>query len=263
MAGASDAPVALVTGGGTGVGAASARRLAARGYRVAVNYRSSAGEAEAVAAACREAGPEALALRGDVADDAECRAMVAEVVGAWGRLDALICSAGTTQITTLTDLDDQNAADFQKVYATNAVGFYQIARAAAPHLRATRGAIVAISSIAGQNGNGSSLAYIASKGALNSLTLALARILAPEVRVNAVLPGLIETGWFDAAMDKEKFCAVRDSFAAASLLETVCTADDVAAAAEYLALDAAKTTGQLMVVDGGFLLGRAVRVSRT
>ncbi|MFP1630519.1 SDR family NAD(P)-dependent oxidoreductase [Zhengella sp. ZM62] len=255
--------VALVSGGGTGVGAATALRLAQRGCRVAVNYRRSGEAAGSVVAACRDAGGEALALQGDVASDADCRSMVAEIVDTWGRLDILVCSAGTTQFTSLTDLEGQNAEDFQRVYATNVLGVHQLARAAAPHLeRSGQGAIVTISSIAGVNGNGSSLAYVASKGALNALTLALARLLAPRVRVNAVLPGLIDSGWFLNGMDDAQFKAIRENFAAASALETVCSPEDIADAAAFLALDARRMTGQFMTVDAGYSLGRAVRVSR-
>ena len=256
------APVALISGGGTGVGAATAHRLAARGYRVAVNYRRSAEAAKEVATACRVAGVDGMALQGDVAVDADCRSMVDVVTRAWGRLDVLVCSAGATQFTRLDDLDAQNGEDFQRVYATNVVAVHQLARAAKPHLIASQGAIVTISSIAGQNGNGSSLAYIASKGALNSLTLALARLFAPEVRVNAILPGLIGSGWFLNGMGQDKYHTIRDEFATASALQAVCTPDDIAGAAEFLAVDAVKMTGQLMVVDSGYLLGRAVSVSR-
>lgn len=136
-------------------------------------------------------------------------------------------------------------------------------RAAAPLLRKSgSGSVVMISSIAGMNGNGSSLAYIASKGALNSLTLALARVLAPEVRVNAILPGLIDSGWFLNGMDEKNYHAIRDAFAAAAALETVCSPQDIADAATFLALHAKMMTGQLLVVDAGFTLGRAVKVSR-
>lgn len=259
----STAPVALVSGGGTGVGAATARHLAARGCRVAVNYRRSADAAEETAAACRAEGVEAMALKGDVAADADCRALVARTIEAWGRLDVLVCSAGNTQFVRLSDFEAQNAEDFQRVYATNVLGVYQLVRAAAPHLRASgHGAVVAVSSIAGLNGNGSALAYIASKGALNSLTLALARLLAPQVRVNAVLPGLIESGWFLNGMDEARYEQIRERAASASALETNCTPEDIADAAVFLALDARRMTGQLMVVDAGWLLGHAVRVSR-
>lgn len=257
------APVALVSGGATGVGAATALLLASRGCRVVINYRSSAEEAETVAAACREAGSRAWTVKGDVAGDEDCRAMVARAVEVGGRLDVLICSAGMTQFTRLSDLEAQNSEDFQRVFAVNTLGPYQLARAAAPHLvRSGAGSVVNISSIAGQNGNGSSLAYIASKGALNSLTLALARILAPNVRVNAVLPGMIASGWFLNGMTQDAYEEVRDNFAAASALETVSKPDDIADAAVFLALDARMMTGQMMTVDAGFALGRAVRVSR-
>lgn len=255
--------VALVSGGATGVGAATARLLAARGCRVALNYRRSADAAEATAAACRDAGAEALVLRGDVADDTDCRALVSATLAAWGRLDILVCSAGVTQFTQLDDLEDQNADDFQRLFAVNSIGPYQLARAAAPALRASgAGAIVNVSSIAGQNGNGTSLGYIASKGALNSLTLALARLLAPEVRVNAVLPGLVQSDWFLNGMDRASYEAIRDRFADASALRVTSRPEDIADAVVFLAQDARTVTGQLLVVDGGYLLGRAVRLSR-
>lgn len=254
--------VALITGGGTGVGAATARLLAGRGWNVALNYRRSAAEAEATAEACRALGAEALTLAGDVADDADCRAMVARTAERFGRIDALVCSAGATQFTRLSDLDDQNAADFQRVFSVNVLGAYQAARAAGPWLTRSGGAIVAVSSIAGLNGNGSSLAYIASKGALNSLTLALARLFAPKVRVNAVLPGMIDTGWFAPAFDEAARAAMKANFAEASALGAISTAEDIAAGVVFLAADAVTMTGQLVTIDAGYMLGRAVRVSK-
>lgn len=262
--GISSYPVALITGGGTGVGAACATRLAARGYHVMVVYRSSADEAEAVAARCRDAGVEAEAVRGDVAAEADCRAAMAAAAARWGRVDALINSAGATQFTDFADLEAQNAEDFQRVFAVNTIGPYQMARAAAPLLRGGGiGAVVNISSMSGQTGNGSSIAYVVSKGALNSLTLSLARLLAPRIRVNAVVPGLIDSGWFLNGMDAARYEKIRDGFAAASALQTVCTPDDIAQAAEFLAVDAKKMTGQLMTVEAGALLGAgSVNVSR-
>ena len=258
------APTALVTGGASGVGAATARMLAGRGYRVAVNYRSREAEAAAVTEECR-AHADAMTVPGDVADDAACRAMVDAVTDRWGRLDVLICNAGTTQFTSLANFENQNADDFQRIYAVNTIGPYQLARAAAPHLRATgNGAIVNVSSLAGKNGNGSSLAYIASKGALNALTQALARLLAPEVRVNAVLPGLIDTGWFTGGgVREDTWEKLKDGYRRASALERFCAPEDVARAITYLALDAPLNTGELMVVDGGFLLGPRVKLTRS
>ena len=263
MSGKSDRPVVLVTGGGTGVGAAAALQLAQRGYDVAVNYSRSRAEAEATAAAAAGHGAAAIALQGDVADDADCRRMVGEVVERFGRLDALVNSAGATQFVPIHELDKQNAEDFHRVYGVNVVGTYQMARAAAPHLKKSdRGAVVNVSSIAGVNGNGSSIAYVTSKGALNTLTLTLARLLSPEIRVNCVLPGLIDTRWLPAGLGAETFETVKQNFAAMSALNDVCSADDIADAITFLVADARKMTGQLVTVDAGFVLGRPARVSK-
>jgi 3-oxoacyl-[acyl-carrier protein] reductase len=254
---------AIVTGGATGVGAATALALAQRGYDVAIVYSRSAAEAEESVAACRAVGADAIAVQGDVADDAACRAAVEAAVARFGRLDALVNSAGTTQFVPLSDLDGQNAADFQKVYAVNVIGPYQMARAAAPHMRRSgHGAIVNVSSVGSLNGNGSSYSYVTSKAALNTLTLALARNLAPEIRVNAVLPGLIETRWLKVGLGDEAYQRVRDGWADAAALQKTCTADDVAQTILWLVADAALITGQLLTVDGGFMLGRPTRVAR-
>lgn len=263
MAGSNGNPVALVTGGGTGVGAASVLQLAKRGYNVAVNYSRSHAEAEETAAKAKACGVDAIAVKGSVAEDADCRAMVGQVVQRWGRLDALVNSAGTTQFAPLADLEKQNAEDFQRVYGVNVIGTYQMVRAAEPHLRKSgNGAVVNISSIAGVNGNGSSIAYIASKGALNTLTLTLARLLSPEVRVNVVLPGLIDTRWLPAGLGDETFQAVKQNFANAAALGEVCSADDIADAVTFLVCDALKMTGQFVTVDAGFMLGRPAKVSK-
>jgi 3-oxoacyl-[acyl-carrier protein] reductase len=254
---------AIVAGGATGVGAATALALAQRGYNVAIVYSRSAKEAEESVAACKAAGADAIAVQGDVADDAACRAVVDAAVQRFGRVDALVNSAGTTQFVPLSDLDGQNAADFQKVYAVNVIGPYQMARAAAPHMRrGGNGAIVNVSSVGSLNGNGSSYSYVTSKAALNTLTLALARNLAPEIRVNAVLPGLIETRWLKVGLGDEAYQRVRDGWADAAALQKTCTAEDVAQTIVWLVADAALVTGQLLTVDGGFMLGRPTRVAR-
>ena len=258
-----DARVTIATGGATGVGAATALELATRGYRVAIIYSRSKTEANESVAACKGAGVDAIAVQGDVADDAACRAAVAAAISRWGRVDALVNGAGTTQFVPLSDLDGQKAEDFQKVYAVNVIGPYQMARAAAPHLRASgAGAIVNVSSVGSLNGNGSSYSYVTSKAALNTLTLALARNLAPEIRVNCVLPGLIQTRWLKDGLGDEAYQRVRDGWADASALQKTCTAEDVARTIVWLAADAPLITGQLLTVDGGFLLGRPTRVSR-
>jgi len=256
-------PAAIVTGGGTGVGAATAAALAARGYDVAILFSKSANEANETAALCKCEGVRAITIRGDVTEDDDCKAAVEAAVAAFGRLDALINCAGATQFVPLSDLDGQNAADFQKIYAVNVIGPFQMARAAAPHMRrGGAGAIVNVSSVGSLNGNGSSYSYVTSKAALNTLTLALARNLAPEIRVNAVLPGLIETRWLKVGLGDEAYQRVRDGWADAAALGKACTADDVAQTIAWLIADAALITGQLLTVDGGFLLGRPTRVSR-
>ena len=252
-------PVAIITGGGTGVGAATAAKLSARGYRIAVNYSRSASEAEATAAACREA----IAIQGDVAADADCRRIVAETLARWGRVDALVNCAGATQFVPMDDLEALNAEDFQRVFAVNTIAPYQLARAAAPYLRSSgKGAIVHVSSTSAYTGNGSSYAYVTSKAALHTLTLALARALAPEIRVNCVVPGLITSRWLGKGLGEEAYQRVRQSWVDASALGKVCAPEDVAEVIAWLVADAALLTGQLITVDGGFLLGRPARIAK-
>lgn len=249
-------PIALITGGGTGVGAATALMLAGRGCDVALNYSRSAAEAEAAAEACRALGVEAITLQGDVAKDADCRRIADETAARWGRIDMVINNAGTTQFADLADLESQNEPDFMRIYAVNVLGAYQMARAAAPMLRASgKGAVVNVSSMSALTGMGSSIPYAASKGALDTLTLSLARVLAPLVRVNAVLPGMIATRWFAEGVGAARAEAAQTRSAAGAALNAVCSAEDVAACIVFLALDAAKVTGQLMQVDAGTTLG--------
>ena len=255
--------VALITGGGTGVGAATARMLSERGFAVALNYSRSAAAAEATAEDCRRLGGDAIAIKGDVASDADCLRMVATVAETFGGVDLLVNSAGITQITKFSDLSLQNAEDFLRVYGVNVVGAYQMARAAHPHLKASgRGSIVNISSVAGQTGSGSSIAYTLSKGALNTLTLTLARLFAPEVRVNAILPGMIDTNWFTGnGVDEDAFDLMRQRFSDASALGTITTAEDIADAVVHIGVEATKVTGQFLTVDAGFLLGKPPQAS--
>jgi 3-oxoacyl-[acyl-carrier protein] reductase len=252
---ATDGKVVLVTGGGTGVGACAALALARRGYRVLVNYSKSATEAEASAAACRAAGTEAIALRGDVAEDGDCRALVQTAVERWGRLDVLINNAGVTSFAGAANWDAIDAATFQHIVGVNALGPLQMIRAAAPHLKAARGAIVNVSSIAGALGIGSSVAYIAAKGALNAMTLYFARALAPDVRVNAVCPGLITTRWFTDGIGEDGYQKLKAGFEATAPLARSSTPEDVADAVTWLADGAPTITGELLMIDSGMHLG--------
>lgn len=250
--------VVLITGGGTGVGAATAKLLARRGWSVAVNYSRSADAAEETAAACRAMGAKAIAVQADVAKNEDCRRLVAATVETLGGLDLLVNSAGATQITKFSDLAAQNADDMLRVYGVNVVGAYQMGRAARPHLKASgRGAIVNVSSIAGQTGSGSSIAYVLSKGALNTLTLTFARLFAPDIRVNAILPGMIDTAWFTGnGVKEDTFALMKRRFSENSALGAVSDPEDIAAAIVYVGVDATKMTGQFLTIDAGFLLGK-------
>ena len=248
--------VAIVTGAAGGVGAATALLLAQRGHDLVLNFNRSAELMQACLDACRAAGAEAVALQGDVADDEVCRALAREAAQRWGRIDAVVNAAGATRFVPLADLEGVNAADFQQIIGINTIAPFQMARAAAPHLR-EGAAIVNVSSNSTLSGNGSSLPYVVSKGALNTLTLGLARALAPKVRVNAVLPGLIEGRWMrDGLGDEAAYQRVKNGYAATSLLERVSTPEDIAQAIGWLLDPACLMTGQLMVVDAGFLLGK-------
>jgi 3-oxoacyl-[acyl-carrier protein] reductase len=184
---------AIVTGAGTGVGRATAIRLAKQGCSVLINYSRSQDAAESVASEVEGLGVKALAYRADVAVDRECRAMVSEVERAFGQLDVLINNAGTTSFVPHADLDAVDDEMWSRILQVNLVGPFQCARAARELLRAGEGGeIVMTSSIAGLVGTGSSIPYCASKAALNNLTVTLARVLGPEIRVNAVAPGFID-----------------------------------------------------------------------
>ncbi len=255
--------VAIVTGSATGVGAATALALAGRGYHVVINYSKSEVEAQASAAACAALGADTLLVHADVADDAGCRAMVNATVQRWGRLDALVNNAGITSFAGSANWDALDAEVFQKILSVNVVGAFQMVRACVAHLKAAQGAIVNISSVAGALGIGSSVAYIASKGAVNSMTLHLARTLAPDVRVNAVCPGLITTRWFVEGMGQENYEKLKAQYEQSTPLGRACTPEDVAEAVVWL-IDGARTvTGELIMLDSGMHLGRAGAVVRT
>ena len=248
--------VVIVTGSGTGVGAACARLLATHGARVVVNYSRSEQAAADTARACRAAGGEAIVVQADVAQDADCLRLAQAAQDAWGRIDGLVNNAGTTRFVGLRNLDGLAADDFQRIYAVNVVGAFQMARACAAALRATRGAIVNVSSRSTHDGTGSSLAYACSKGALNTLTLGLAKALGPEVRVNAVLPGLIDSRWLREGWGEEVYERVATAYKAQSALQDTLTPEDVAESIVAL-LALPKTTGERLTIDAGRLLGVA------
>jgi NAD(P)-dependent dehydrogenase (short-subunit alcohol dehydrogenase family) len=247
----------IVTGSASGLGAASVAMLARQGARIVVNYTSSKAEAEQTADLCRSAGAEVVVVQGDVSRDEDCRKIVA-AAAPWGRLDTLINNAGTTKHVEHGNLDGLSAEDFQRIYAINTIGPYQMIRAARPLLEAgatqagRSASVVNVSSIAGVSGIGSSVAYVASKGGLNSMTIALARALAPLIRVNAVCPGYIDTPWFTKGRGAEGAAKVRAAVTEKSPLKVASTADDIAELVCFLASPASRSmSGEIVRIDAG------------
>lgn len=244
-----DRKVALITGGGTGTGKAVALGLAKDGINIVLNYSRSAEEAEKTAAEIRAMGVSCLVERADVANDEEVRTMVANSVKTFGRLDYVVNSAGTTAFVDMADLEGLKDEHWDKIIDVNVKGIFHVCRAAAKHLKETKGSIVSITSVAGNSGQGSSIAYAVSKAAAICLTKSLARVLAPEVRVNSVAPGIILTRWVAGREEHvEKFGKEKTP------LGRVCFAEDVADVVIPLLTSASMITGQTIVVDGGMTL---------
>ena len=248
--------VCVVSGSSSGIGAATVRRYAREGFNVVVNYSRQRAPADAVAAQCRALGVQALVVQADVSDDVQCRELAAQTQQHYGRADVLVNNAGATKFVALKDLDGLQAEDFHRIYAVNVVGAYQLSRAFVPLLQAQAGAgIVNVSSVASMMGRGSSIAYMASKGALNAMTIGLARALAPRIRVNAVAPGLVETPWLKEGLGS-RYDQFRGDWVDHAALQDTLQPEDVADAAWWLGAGALKTTGEVLLLDAGFRLGR-------
>ncbi|OAF17164.1 SDR family NAD(P)-dependent oxidoreductase [Bradyrhizobium neotropicale] len=258
---AKDGLCAIVTGSASGLGAATAEILARSGARLVINYSSSQKEAEATAEACRKAGAaEVVVAQGDVSRDEDCRKIVG-VAAPWGRLDVLINNAGTTKHVAHGNLEGLSSEDFQRLFGVNTIGPFQMVRAARSLLEAGANAsgrpsaVVNVSSVAGISGVGSSIAYAASKGALNTITLSLARALAPLIRVNTVCPGYIDTPWFTKGRGEDAAKQVRDNVVAKVPLKVASTAEDIAQLVCFLATPASSNmTGEIVRMDAGLHL---------
>ena len=238
--------VAIVTGGGTGMGRAIAERFAAEGAKVLVNYRASKEAAEEVAAGIREKGGEAEAYQASVAEDAEARKMVADIEQRWGRLDVLVNNAGWSKLTPHHQLEDLTDEIWDRTLNTNLRGAFYATRAAVPLMRKSGGgSIINNTSASAWSAAGSSIVYSASKAAMVNMTKSLARVLAPEIRVNAIAPGLVHTrfaGWPQSAFDDAP---------KRSPLKKIVTAEEVAAVVLFLAADATAITAETILIDGG------------
>lgn len=244
--------VFLVTGSATGLGAAVARRLAAKGGKIVINYTRSVAEAEETAAACLELGGDALLCQADVAIDDDCRRMASEALERWGRIDGLVNNAARSKIVRHDDLEGLSGEDFNQIFAVNVVGAYQMVRAVTPAMKeGGHGSIVNISSGSGFSGSGSSIAYAASKAALNVMTMSLARALAPEIRVNAVCPGVMQTRWWRDGLGEENYNAFIERYAQRTPLKTAGHPDIVAEPVVWLLEGAEHVTGETIMVDAG------------
>jgi 3-oxoacyl-[acyl-carrier protein] reductase len=249
--------VAIVTGSATGVGAAAAIMLAEHGCNVVINYTRSQKEAEETAAACRAKGAETIVFQGDVSDDDACQGMARAAVEKWGRIDYLINNAARTKFNPYPKLDGVSKQDFLDIYAVNVVGAYQMIRAVTPHMKKQgKGAIVNDSSIGGVTGIASSIPYAASKAALNLMTKSLAHVLAPEIRINTVVPGMIQTRWLQGGMGKEQYEAMLEAQGAQLPLKKVATAEQIAEVLVWFLEHADLITGETLIVDSGIHLGQ-------
>src|SRR2546430_11477369 len=227
MATPSTKRAALVTGAASGIGRAAALALARAGYHVAINYSKSEKEAKAVAEEAGRSGPRTLLCRCDVADEAGVRAMLTTVGDEFGRLDVLINNAGTTAAWKPKDLESLSLEEWDRVFAVNVRGLFQVTRAAVPLLRLNKGCVVNTASIVGLRPGPQPPPYAASKAAVVNLTRTLAWNLGPEIRVNAVAPGWMEGDWMKRML-KDQYEELMGKRAKATPLKRVVTADDVA-----------------------------------
>lgn len=244
----------IVSGSSSGIGAACAAMLAAQGYNVAINYTRNEPGARAVADQCAAYGVDTLVVQGDVSQEADCSRIVEAAVTRWGQLDALVNNAGITRLAADDEFDIQRQ-DFDDILSVNVIGAWLLTRAARPHLEMSDNAsVVNISSDSGFSGSGSSIPYSVSKGALNTLTLSLARVMAPRVRVNAVCPGYVDTDWLLQKMDREAMAVFKRRVADAAPLKRLVSAEDVAEAVGSLIVGGRSITGQLIMIDSGMHL---------
>jgi len=243
---------ALVTGGATGIGRSAVLALARAGFDVALNYGSSEAAARETAAEAGKLGARTLVVRCDVADEAGVRAMLRSVENEFQKLDVLINNAGTTASWKPKDLESLSLEEWDRVFAVNVRGLFQVTRAALPLLRKGENpSIVNTASIVGLRPGPQPLPYAASKAAVVNLTRTLAWNLGPEIRVNAVAPGWMEGDWMKRML-KDKYQDLMGKRAKATPLGRVVTADDVAETMMSLIQSNRFVTGEVIVVDGGF-----------
>ena len=249
--------VIIVTGSATGLGASVVKQVAAKGARVVINYTKSSKEARETEAVCDYLGVESIVCQADVSMAGDCRRMANEAMETWGRIDGLVNNAARSVFANSKDLEALDGQQFMDGFAVIVVGPYQMARAVAPHMKERgHGSIINVSSISAITGAGSSIAYAVSKGALNTMTLSLARSMAPEIKVNAVMPSAFPSRWWANGIGEEATEVLFEKFNAQVPLKEVATPDSVARTVVWLLEDAAYTTGEMIKIDSGMhLLG--------
>ena len=243
--------VALVTGAATGIGRSAVLALARAGHDVVLNYSSSEKAARETAAEAEKLGARTLLVRCDVSDETGVRSMIQKTKERFGRLDVLINNAGTTASWKPKDLDTLSLDEWDRVFAVNVRGLFQVTRACVPMLKESRGCVVNTASIVGLRPGPQPLPYAASKAAVVNLTKTLAWNLGPEIRVNAVAPGWMEGDWMKRML-KDKYDDLMGKRARATPLKRVVTADDVAETMMSLVESNRFVTGEVIVIDGGF-----------
>ncbi len=239
---------AIVTGGGTGIGKAVTLMLAERGANVVINYSRSESDALATLAEVKKLGADGMVCKASVAKDADARRMFKETMAKFGRVDIVVNNAGTTDHVAMEDLEGLKEEYWDNVWDTNVKGHFFVIRACAEELKKNKGCVVNVCSISGITGRGSSMAYCASKAAAISVMKSFAHVLAPDVRVNAVLPGVVMTRWVG---DKPEFAR---KLSAGTPLGRPADAEDIADAVLGLIMGGTFVTGQALIVDGGYTI---------
>jgi 3-oxoacyl-[acyl-carrier protein] reductase len=243
--------VALVTGAATGIGRAAAVALAAEGFDTVINFSRSEQAARETAELAQARGAKTLLFQCDVSDDPSVRKMLAAVEQDFGRLDALVNNAGTTSNVKPGDFEAMTAEEWDRVFAVNVRGMFQVTRAAAPLLKTARGSVVNTASIVGLRPGPQPLPYAASKAAVVSLTKLLALNLAPDVRVNAVAPGWMEGDWMKRML-ADRYDDLMARRAKSTPLRRCATSEDVAEVIVNLITSNRFVNGEIIVIDGGF-----------
>jgi 3-oxoacyl-[acyl-carrier protein] reductase len=247
--------VTLITGAAQGIGAAIAKRLASSGHNIALNYFTNKEKAQITVKECEKLGAEVLLLQADVSNPEECRKIVASTIEKFGRIDLLVNNAGVAQFskTPVFDLETQSFDAFNTIFNTNVLSALVLSQAVTPHMKNLgRGVIINISSVAGISGaTNSSIIYAASKGALNTLTLTLARSLAPTIRVNAVCPALVDSTWWEKRFpDAEQRAKFIEDMTKRNPLGRVITPEEVANTVLFL-FENNSINGELIRIDAG------------